>query len=60
MSQISFQETRNSIARYMLADGMSPIVDLEKSHGSWLVDGNTGKGTLDCIVDNRAYRTDVS
>jgi len=47
MSQISFQETRNSIARYMLADGMSPIVDLEKSHGSWLVDGNTGKEYLD-------------
>tara|TARA_B100001758_G_scaffold113001_1_gene96778 strand:+ start:4620 stop:5927 length:1308 start_codon:yes stop_codon:yes gene_type:complete len=31
----------------MLADGMSPVIDLEKSHGSWLVDGNTGKEYLD-------------
>ena len=31
----------------MLADGMSPIIDLERSHGSWLVDGNTGKEYLD-------------
>ena len=27
----------------MLADGMSPIIDLKKSFGSWLVDGSTGK-----------------
>ena len=31
----------------MLADGMSPIIDLERSHGSWLVDGNTGREYLD-------------
>ncbi len=31
----------------MLADGMSPVIDLEKSHGSWLVDGSTGKEYLD-------------
>ena len=31
----------------MLADGMSPIIDLDKSHGSWLVDGRTGKNYLD-------------
>ena len=31
----------------MLADGMSPVIDLDKSHGSWLVDGNTGKEYLD-------------
>jgi len=31
----------------MLADGMSPVIDLENSHGSWLVDGNTGDEYLD-------------
>ena len=44
---INFSNTRNTISRYMLADGMSPIIDLEKSYGSWLVDGNTGKKYLD-------------
>ena len=47
MKNISFQETRGAIGKYMLADGMSPVIDLEKSHGSWLVDGNTGKEYLD-------------
>ena len=40
---ITFKNTRAKIANHMLADGMPPIIDLEKSHGSWLVDGNTGK-----------------
>ena len=40
---ITFKNTKAKIANHMLADGMSPIIDLEKSHGSWLVDGNTGK-----------------
>ena len=31
----------------MLADGMSPVIDLDKSHGSWLVDGKTGDEYLD-------------
>ena len=31
----------------MLADGMSPVIDLEKSHGSWLVDGSNGDEYLD-------------
>ena len=31
----------------MLADGMDPVIDLEKSHGSWLVDGRNGKEYLD-------------
>jgi len=47
MGNISFQETRGAIGKHMLADGMSPIIDLDKSHGSWLVDGNTGKEYLD-------------
>tara|TARA_Y100001934_G_C12344443_1_gene772014 strand:- start:1022 stop:2332 length:1311 start_codon:yes stop_codon:yes gene_type:complete len=44
---IEFGETRKTIGRHMLADGMSPVIDLEKSHGSWLVDGSTGKEYLD-------------
>ena len=31
----------------MLADGMSPVIDLDKSHGSWLVDGKNGDEYLD-------------
>ena len=44
---INFKKTRAVIGNHMLADGMSPVIDLEKSHGSWLVDGNTGKEFLD-------------
>ena len=44
---INFKNTRDTISKHMLADGMSPVIDLEKSHGSWLVDGNTGKEYLD-------------
>ena len=40
-------EIRNVIAKSMLADGMSPVIDLEKSHGSWLVDKVSGKEYLD-------------
>jgi len=45
--RIDFSKTRNTIGRHMLADGMKPVIDLEKSHGSWLVDGNTGREYLD-------------
>ena len=31
----------------MLADGMSQIIDLDKSHGSWLVDGRDNREYLD-------------
>ncbi len=45
--KINFNNARDLIGQHMLADGMSPVIDLEKSHGSWLVDGNTGKEYLD-------------
>ncbi len=35
------------IGRHMLADGLEPVVDLEKSHGSWVHDAVTGKEYLD-------------
>ena len=45
--KIDFSQTRNTIGQHMLADGMNQVIDLKKSHGSWLVDGNTGKEYLD-------------
>ena len=42
-----FSDVHKTIGNYMLADGMSPVIDLDKSHGSWLVDGNTGDEYLD-------------
>ena len=45
--RINFKDARSVIERHMLADGMSPVIDLERSHGSWLVDGVTGKEYLD-------------
>ena len=47
MNNINFSNTRKTIDRFMLADGMDPVIDLEKSHGSWLVDGRNGKEYLD-------------
>ena len=41
------KNVRSSIDKYMLADGMEPIIDLENSHGSWLVDSRNGKEYLD-------------
>ena len=40
-------DIRKVIAQSILADGMSPIIDLEKSHGSWLVDKVNGNEYLD-------------
>jgi L-lysine 6-transaminase len=44
---ISPNKVRDSIGRYMLADGMQHVIDLEKSHGSWLVDARNNKEYLD-------------
>ena len=40
-------KVRDKIGRYMLADGMEHVIDLEKSHGSWLVDARDKKEYLD-------------
>jgi len=47
MNNINFSNTRKTIDRFMLADGMDPVIDLDKSHGSWLVDGRNGQEYLD-------------
>ena len=44
---INPKNVHSTIDKYMLADGMPPVVDLEKSHGSWLVDSQSGKEYLD-------------
>ena len=45
--KIDYKNVRSTIGKYMLADGMSPVIDLKNSHGSWLVDGTSGKKYLD-------------
>ncbi len=44
---IAPNEVRNTIAKHMLADGMEQVIDLEKSHGSWLTDARNGREYLD-------------
>ena len=41
------QEAKNNIGKRILADGMDQIIDLNKSHGSWLVDSRDDKEYLD-------------
>lgn len=40
-------KVHDTIRRYMLADGFHFVVDLDRSHGSWLVDKLTGREYLD-------------
>lgn len=41
------QEAKTNIGKRILADGMDQIIDLNKSHGSWLVDSRDEKQYLD-------------
>ena len=41
------KEAKNNIGKRILADGMDQIIDLNKSHGSWLVDSRDEKEYLD-------------
>ncbi len=47
MTNISAKAVRNTIEKRMLADGFEPVIDLQKSHGSWFVDKRDGKEYLD-------------
>ncbi len=38
---------RNVLNKNLLADGFEPIMDLDKSHGSWIVDERDGQEYLD-------------
>ena len=44
---IDAKNVHATIGKYMLADGMDQVIDLKKSHGSWLVDARDGKEYLD-------------
>jgi len=41
------EEVRHVLGRHILTDGFEPIIDLEKSHGSWIVDARNGREYLD-------------
>lgn len=42
------EQVHETLAKYILADGFSHVVDFEKSHGSWFVDARNGQEYLDC------------
>lgn len=47
MTKISANAVRNTIEKRMLADGFEPVIDLQKSHGSWFVDKRYNREYLD-------------
>jgi len=47
MSVVNPNNVREVLGCHILADGFEPVIDLEKSHGSWLVDERDGREYLD-------------
>ena len=50
MANINPIDVRKILSKNILADGFEPILDLEKSHGSWLVDQRDGSEYLDLFT----------
>ncbi|MDP7027285.1 MAG: L-lysine 6-transaminase [Candidatus Marinimicrobia bacterium] len=44
---IDSKNVRTTLKKHILADGYEPVMDMEKSHGSWLVDERDGSEYLD-------------
>ena len=44
---IDSKNVRATLGKHILADGFDPVMDMEKSHGSWLVDERDGTEYLD-------------
>ncbi|HSP32991.1 MAG TPA: L-lysine 6-transaminase [Thermoanaerobaculia bacterium] len=44
-------EVHNVLARHMLADGYEIVMDLRKSHGSWVFDAKRGRSVLDFFTN---------
>ena len=44
---VDFDRVHEVLGHHMLADGMDIVWDHASSHGSWLVDGKTGREYLD-------------
>lgn len=47
---IDAQTVHGSLSRFQLVDGYPLVLDLEKSHGSWLHDAKSGDEYLDCFT----------
>ncbi len=47
---ITPQDVRQVIGRHSLTDGLQVVIDLKKSHGSWIVDSITRKEYLDLFA----------
>ena len=45
--RVEAKRVREILAKHILTDGYDPIIDLEKSHGSWIVDERDGSEYLD-------------
>ena len=43
-------DVHTSLARHLLVDGFDLVLDLERSHGSWLVDARDGTEYLDLFT----------
>ena len=44
---VEVSRIREVLGKHILTDGYAPIIDLEKSHGSWIVDARDGSEFLD-------------
>ena len=44
-------DVHHVLARHMLADGYDIVMDLEKSHGSWVFDSKRGRAVLDFFTN---------
>jgi L-lysine 6-transaminase len=49
-ARIAAADVRSILSRHMLADGLPIVLDLERSHGSWLVDARQGRELLDLFA----------
>ena len=45
--KINSKKVKQILGKHILADGFDPIIDLNKSQGSWIVDHRDGKKYLD-------------
>ena len=44
---VDSKNVKTTLSKHILADGFDPVMDMEKSHGSWLVDERDGTEYLD-------------
>ena len=44
---IDSKNVKETLSKHILADGFNPVMDMDKSHGSWLVDERDGTEYLD-------------